>query len=121
MNNSTQQQNGQVHPPMTADRAKAALGNSTLLQSFLLPKAQAQQPQPTQEQPAQPSMQETMQQGQESMQNGLKDLETKIMGEIGNLKSVIEQQTPKDKNKELEDLKKQITDVLNESDTPSET
>ncbi len=36
-NTTTNPQNNQGHPPLTHDRAKAALGNATLLQSFLLP------------------------------------------------------------------------------------
>lgn len=125
MNTTPYQKNSQgqlSHLPMTPSRAKAGLGQSTLLRTFLLPPKQAQnQPQAPQEQPqtpSQPTVQETMQQGTQTMQNGLKELETKFMGELEQIKSMMK---PKDKNEELEELKKQINDVLNDNGEASKT
>lgn len=95
-----------IHP----NTVRAALGSATLLHGFLLPKAPPEAPQMTQNTPEtapeQPSMEETT-------QKGLKDLETKFMGELTEIKEIMK---PKDKNKEIEDLKKQIMEVLNSDD-----
>lgn len=53
---------------------------------------------------------------QPNPQEDMQSMETRLMGEIKGLKDTIEKNKPKDKNKELEDLKKQIEDVLKEND-----
>jgi hypothetical protein len=49
-------------------------------------------------------------------QEDIKGLEDRLMSEISDIKGMIEQSSAKDKNKEVEDLKKQIEEVLNETE-----
>lgn len=115
MQQSTIQPPISQHPPITPDRAKAALGNATLLQSFLLPKApQTPQNAPQPMETPKPEV---------DVKGEIQGSETRLMSEITKLKDMIEANAPKDKNKELDDLKKEIEKVLSQSDdnTPTET
>lgn len=105
MNN--QQSQGQ---PMSPDAAKASLGLATHLQSLLMPQAQpdtSQQPNPA---PEPPTNQETSQ----DLTAEIQGLESRIMDEIGVLKSEIQKAQPKDSGHELETLKKEIEKIINE-------
>lgn len=116
------------HPQMTPDRAKAALGNASLLQSFLLPahtpeskqahmintgQMEAPKPQPTPEQKPEAEKQPE--------KDPLKEMESKFMGELDKIKDLIEQSKPKDEKTEIADLKKQIQEVLNDTNEPDQT
>lgn len=55
--------------------------------------------------------------GQEQKENPqIEKVETNILTEIEGIKKQLEEMKPKDKNKELDDLKKEIEQVLAESD-----
>lgn len=102
---------------MTPDDDRAALGFSTqLMQQHLQSQMPQEAPQAQETAPQQEEIQEPV----EDPQAGLDDLRTEIMDEIGSLKELIKENAPKDKNKELEDLKKQINDVINEPDETTE-
>lgn len=103
-------------PPMqmSADEAKAHLGTATYLQSLLLPQGQPQQTADNANPaPQDPSNQTTP----EDATSQLQGLETRIFDELGTLKDEIKQiADSKESSKELEDLKKQIEDVLSSND-----
>lgn len=94
----------QVDPTEKANQAKANLGFVNTLQEHLLQHHTSKQASEQKPQDSQP---------QEEEPNKLEDMESRIVDEISKVKKSIEENTPKDKNKELEDLKKEIEDVLN--------
>lgn len=100
------QLNNQINP----DQAAASLAFATQLQQRLM------QPQ---EQPVEGDMAAEIAPEQEQIANPQEDLEQmegRIMEEIGGLKEMIEQSAPKDKDKEIEELKKQIKEVLDSNE-----
>ncbi len=105
MNPQTQQDDKQGH------ETAANLAFSTSLSQML----QGNHPSQTSQEPQNAPEQEQNQAPQEDTNSKLEGLESRVMDEIKGIKDMIEQNTPKDKNKELEDLKKEIKSVL-ESD-----
>lgn len=99
-----------MHPPITPMRAKAGLGVSSLLRTFLLPKKQpvkAQQTAP--EQPKTPAPEP-----KEDMEAKLTELELTITNKLDDLRKELGE-----KHKlEIDSLKNKIEEALNE---PSET
>lgn len=104
------QQSQQISP----EDAKAGLGIATHLQSFLLPQKGGQTPvnnQPAQD-PTQgaPSNQETG----TDVKAEMSGLESRLMDELQTLRA--EMKTQGDGKAELENLKKQIEQILNSND-----
>lgn len=110
MNSSTQATDSQV---LTPDQIGSHLGFVThaLQQGLSQEQPQAldatQQPNPA---PQPPTNQETP----KDLLSEMQGLESRIMDEIGVLKSEIQKASPKDSGHELENLKKEIEKIINQ-------
>lgn len=105
------QQEGMPQQPMTADIAKAALGNATYLASFLLPKKKGdtatKPPEDTSTEPKTPP-QATEPQKDDKTESGL---ETRLTGQINDLKDQITNTHQLD---EISRIRQELTDLLKE-------
>lgn len=111
MNNNISQQNSQ-HPPLTPERAKAALGNATLLQSFLLPSHTAESKQAHMVKTGQAQPSETpKEKPKEDMAAKIELVMTQKMDEM-------RKELKDDQQRELDGIKGLIQTALNE---PEET
>ncbi len=116
---TTQSQNSQ-HPPMTSDRAKAALGNATLLQSFLLPahtpeSKQAHMVKTGQAQPQPQGDAETPKTDtpKEEKKEDLGAKMTEMQLEMTKQLDAMRQEMKQDQTKEMDLIKQQLKDALN--------
>ena len=90
---------------------RATLGNLTHIMGHLIPQQQPDQSQNTAPEPPQ------NQQMPEDVNSQVSGLESRIFDELGTLREEIKKiGAPKDQNKELEDLKKQIETVLSQNE-----
>jgi hypothetical protein len=96
----------QAQPDMSPEEAKASLGIATHLQSGLMPQAPTS---PGNE----PGTTQQPEQGQD-VQAEIQGLESRLMDELKTLRE--EMKTQGDGKAELQDLKKQIEEILNSSD-----
>ncbi len=97
-----------IHP----NTVRAALGSATLLHSFLLPKAPPEAPQPQQTAPQQAEPQETKEtpkeEAKENVGEKLAEFQTQMMTQLDSIR----QELKADNQREMDTLKKTITDAL---------
>lgn len=108
-NNTPTQADNQIDPATM--RASLGFATSALQQGLSQEQPQAldatQQPNPA---PQPPTNQETP----KDLLSEMQGLESRIMDEIGVLKSEIQKASPKDSGHELENLKKEIEKIINQ-------
>src|ERR1043166_9601531 len=97
------------HTEIPAENAKASLGIATHLMSQLMPQ-QAPEGQETQEMDQGEA--QTME-PQKDPVTEIQDLKTEIISELQSIREDMKTMQPKDEKSEINDLKKQIEDVLN--------
>lgn len=98
---------------LTDDETAAALGYITTLSEHSMAQEAPQSPETA---PQAQQEQQPPEQPKDEISPKIDALESRIMEEMATLRDEIKASAPKDKDKEIEDLKKQIEDVLNQED-----
>lgn len=100
------------HPPMTHDRAKAAMGNATLLQSFLLPSHNSPKTQPNaQEQQETPEPNDSpKEEKKEPIEAKMTELELNLTKQIDSLRK----EMTDNQKMQMESIKADIQQALND-------
>lgn len=112
-------------PTDPKQQANAAAGNlgfiNTMQEHLLKHKAGKQQAIQPQETPHKPPQQEQTSNPTEDMKTEIKGSEERIMDEIKALKEEMTKNSPDGKQKEIDDLRKQIQEVLDAPDSEDST
>lgn len=111
------QPQSQDQNPLGSDETQALLAFNTNLLEHTIP--QGQEPQEGSQESESAPRQEQSQEPQPDPITELQDLKTQVLGELQSMREDIKlmaQGNPKDERSEIDDLKKQIEQVLNSSD-----
>lgn len=114
-------ENKQGHPPMTPDRSKAALGNATLLQSFLLPRhtaeSKAKMAGNTQESAPQEEVKAPEQPKEDPMKAEMAKMELMFSEKL----DAMRQEMKQDNQREMDNLKQTIKEAIDAENSAPKT
>lgn len=99
-----------THGSQNPDQSAAALSFATMLSEGLMPQAPVEAPQEAQEAPVSPESAPQEAQTEPDTNTRLNELEARIFEELDDIKSMVK----KDSNSEVEDIKKQLEEIINE-------